>query len=303
MMEGESFESFESNIGASASRWPGAAVLCAAILGLQACAGLGGPPPPPLLLYEVPDPNPATYTFADTTRLEIRAPGYGVMEVATGRRGTAELQFGELGEGLRVDVRITTLDGTFRSGDRRTDAVNADDLAGPIGVSLSSMGRVVVVDTPAVTLALLEVAGVEGLVRPFFVNLPGRIVEPGARWTDTVTTREEGPEAVTRATSVIVSTLVADTVVGGRRLLRIETRTETAVEVTGESGGVDIEQQLSGTVMGTILWDAESRLLVARTETGSLAGSLVMPGTSPVALPVSATIWRSVQLRGAIADR
>lgn len=298
-------ESIESSIDASSNRWPGAAGLGAAILGLQACAGLGGPPPPPLLLYEVPDPNPAEYTFADTTRLEIRAPGYGVMEVATGRRGTAELQFGELGEGLglRVDVRITTLDGTFRSGDRETDAVDADDLAGPFGVNLSSTGRVVVVDTPAVTLALLEVAGVEGLVRPFFVNLPGRIVEPGARWTDTVTTREEGPEAVTRATSVIISTLVADTVIGERRLLRIETRTETAVEVTGESGGVDIEQQLSGTIMGTILWDAESRLLVARTETGSLAGSLVMPGTSPVALPVSATIRRSIQLRDAIADR
>lgn len=298
----------EPSHDASAHQRPRSAVLAAAalattVLGIQGCAGSGVPVTPPLLAYEEPEPNPAAYTFSDTTRFEIRAPGYGVMEVETGRRGTAELQFGDAANGLRVQVRFTTLDGRVRSGDRSTDAVDADDLAGAIGVDLSPAGRVVVVDTPAVTLTLLEVAGVEGLVRPFFVSLPVRAVEPGVRWTDTVVTREEGPETITRVMSVVVSTLIADTTVEGRRLLRIETRTETASEMTGVSGGVAIEQQLSGTIMGTVLWDTASRLLVARTEAGSLSGSLLMPGTSPVVLPVSATVRRSVELRDATRDR
>lgn len=273
------------------------AVLAAAAISLPACAGLGEPASPPLLAYEEPDPNPATYSFSDTTVLEIEAPGYGVMDARAGRAGIAELHFSEGADGLDVRVRFTDLDGRFRSGRRSSDAVSVDDVGGPVGVTVTSAGRIAVVDTPAVTMALLEVAGVEQLVRPFFVSLPNRIAQPGTRWTDTVVTREDAPGTVTRTTSVIVSTLTGDTVVGDRRLLRIETRTETAVEVTGVSGGVEVEQQLSGALLGTILWDPESRLLVARTEAGSLSGNLLMPGTSPVSLPVTAEVRRSVRLR------
>lgn len=275
-----------------------AAFVGVAAFSLAACAGLGESAPP-LLAYEEPDPNPTAYAFSDTTTFEIQAPGYGVMEARTGRAGTAQLHFSDLPEGLYVRVEFTDLDGRFRSGRRSTDPVSAADVGGPVGVSLTRSGRIAVVDTPAVTLALLEVAGVEGLVRPFFASLPDRVVEPGTRWADTVVTREEMAGTVTRATSVVVSTLTGDTVVGDRRVLRIETRTETAVEVTGVSGGVEVEQQLSGMIVGTVLWDPKSRLLVARREAGSLSGNLLMPGTSPSSLPVTATIRRSVRLRGA----
>lgn len=272
------------------------AIVAAAAFSLPACAGLGGPASPPLLAYEEPDPNPAAYVFSDTTTLRIDAPGYGVMEARTARAGAAELHFSDDAEGLRVQVRFTDLDGRFRSGRQSSDAVSVDDVGGPVGVALTSTGRIAVVDTPAVTLALLEVAGVETLVRPFFVSLPDRVVEPGARWADTVVTQEESAGSVTRSTSVVVSTLTGDTVVGDRRLLRIETRTETAVEMTGTSGGVEVEQQLSGALLGTVLWDPGSRLLVARTEAGSFSGNLVLPGSSPTALPVTAVVRRSVAL-------
>jgi hypothetical protein len=267
------------------------------VTGLAACAGMPTASPG-ALAYEEPDPNPVTYSFADTTTFEIQAQGYGVLEVETGRQGSAELHFhGDGGgENLRVRVRFQRLDATFRDATRQTDAVTEADLDGPVDVGLSPTGRLVVVDTPAVTAAFLEVAGVEALVRPFFITLPGRPVEAGARWTDTVVTEELGPETTTRATSVIVATLVGDTVVAGRRLLRIETRTETAVEVTGESGGVAIEQQLAGTMAGIVLWDPHDRLLVSRAESGTLSGYLLMPGASPASLPVSTAIRRSVAL-------
>lgn len=273
-----------------------AAVVGAVAFSLPACAGLGAPPPPPLLAYEEPDPNPAAYTFSDTTTFRIEAPGYGVMETRTGRAGTAELYFSDEPEGLHVRVHFTDLAGRLRSGRQSGDVVSVDDVGGPVVVALTSTGRVAVVDTPAVTLALLEVAGVEALVRPFFVSLPGTVVEPGIRWADTVVTQEESTNTITRSTSVVVSTLTGDTVVADRRLLRIETRTETAVEVTGLSGGVQVEQQLSGALLGTILWDPETRLLVARAEAGSLSGNLLLPGTSPASLPVTAVIRRSVAL-------
>lgn len=269
----------------------------AAALLLSACAGLGGPPPPTLLAYEEPDANTAAYVFSDTMTVRTEATGYGVLDLRTGRAGAAELHFQGAPDGLHVQVRFTDLDGRVRSGRRRSEAVSTDDIGGPVTVSITSAGRIAVVDTPAVTLALLDVATVDQLVRPFFVSLPNAVAEPGARWADTIVTREEAPRTVTRTTSVIVSTLTGDTVVDGRRLLRIVTRNETAVEVTGLSGGVEVEQQLSGALTGTVFWDPEARLLVARTEEGTLSGNLLMPGTSPASFPVTAEVRRTVRLR------
>ncbi len=269
----------------------------AVLLVLSGCAGAGDPAQPPALAYGEPDPNPATYTFSDTASFEIQAPGYGVMEVETAHTGTAELRFQEGAGGYDVQVRFPELDGSFRSAGQGEERITASDVGGPIGVDLSFRGVVAVVDTPAVTAAFEEVVGVEALVRPLFVRLPGYAVRAGARWVDTVVTREESGGTASTGTSVIVSTLLGDTLVNGRRLLRIGTHTETSLEVVGTSGGAEIEEQLSGTVEGRVLWDPEASLLFARTESGELSGTLVLPGTGAPAMPVSARVRRAVALR------
>ena len=208
----------------------------AVLLVLSGCAGAGDPAQPPALAYGEPDPNPATYTFSDTASFEIQAPGYGVMEVETAHTGTAELRFQEGAGGYDVQVRFPELDGSFRSAGQGEERITASDVGGPIGVDLSFRGVVAVVDTPAVTAAFEEVVGVEALVRPLFVRLPGYAVRAGARWVDTVVTREESGGTASTGTSVIVSTLLGDTLVNGRRLLRIGTHTETSLEVVGTSG-------------------------------------------------------------------
>ncbi len=273
------------------------AAVAAVLLALGGCAGAGDPAQPPGLAYGEPDPNPATYTFSDTASFEIQAPGYGVMEVETAHRGTAELRFQESAGGYDVDVRFPELEGSFRSAGQGEERVTAADIEGAVGVEVSFRGAVAVVDTPAVSEAFREVVGVEALVRPLFVRLPGHAVSAGARWVDTVVTREEAAGTASTGTSVIVSTLLGDTLVDGRRLLRIDTRTETALEVVGTSGGTEIEQQLSGTVEGRVLWDPEARLLYARSESGELTGTLVLPGTGVPGMPVSARVRRTVSLR------
>jgi hypothetical protein len=273
------------------------AAAAAVLLILAGCAAAGGPVQPPGLAYGEPDPNPVTYTFGDTASFEIQAPGYGVMEVETAHSGTAELRFLDGTEGYDVRVRFPELAGSFRSAGQGEERITAADIDGTVGVDLSPRGAVAVVDTPAVTAAFEEVLGVEALIRPLFVRLPGHAVSPGARWVDTVLTREESGGTTSTATSVVVSTLLGDTVVNGRRLLRIGTRTETSLGVVGSSGGAEIEQQLSGTVEGRVLWDPDARLLFARSESGQLSGTLVLTGTGSPAMPVSARVRRTVALR------
>ncbi|MFW5947758.1 MAG: hypothetical protein ACOCUW_04635, partial [Gemmatimonadota bacterium] len=270
------------------------AVTVVALL-LAACAGPPGPAPAGLG-YEVPDPNPATYSFSDSTAFSIES-GVGRMEVLTTSVGTAELEFRDEPPGYRVEVRFPRLDVAFET--PAQGAVRADeaDVDGPVVVRLGARGDLVVVDTPALGATLAEVTGPEGLVRPLFVQLPGRPVREGARWVDTVTTREESGGTVTRSTSVITSVLLGDTIVEGRRLLRIRTSASHDVEVTGVSGGVDVEQRLTGESWGRLPWDEASDVLFTRFEEGELTGTLTLPGTGAAPLPVTAWLRRDVSLR------
>lgn len=273
-----------------------AAVVCAALT-VTGCLRQPEGPGPGGLSYGEPDPNPATYTFSDSGSFAIEAPGYGVMEMETVREGTAELHFRPSGDGYHVRVRFPELRSAFRTPAQGTSSSDESDIDGPVGVDLSFLGAVMVVDTPTLSPALLEVTGAEGLVRPLFVRLPGRPVGPGARWTDTTRTVEERAGTLSRGTSITTSTVIGDTVVAGHRLLRIGTSAFTSVEIGGVSGGVEIEQRMSGTLHGVVLWDERASMLVERVESGELTGSLDMPGTGVAAMPLSATVRRRVSLR------
>lgn len=279
------------------SQLPILAALLTAGLSLAGCFLQPQGPGPAGLAYGDPDPNPATYTFSDSATFTVDAPGYGIMEMETTRDGTAELHFRPSQGGYHVRVRFPELRSAFRNPAQGTSLSDESEIDGPVGVELSFTGELAVVDTPGLSAELLEVTGAEGLVRPLFVRLPGRSVGPGASWIDTTRTLEERAGTVSRGMSVTTSTVLGDTVVSGQRLLRIGTTAFTSVEIDGVSGGVEIEQRMTGTLHGRVLWDEGSSLLVERVESGDLSGSLGLPGTGVAPMPISAVVKRSVRLR------
>lgn len=282
--------------------------LAAAVVAVSAagCAGGGGSevsvPAGPVgiptpLAYGVPEPNPATYAIGDTARFVIESGAMGTMRVLVAHSGTAELDFRPEGGGWRVAVRFASLAATFRNPGQGEANADQREIGGPIGLRLEPGGRIEVVDTPSLGPRLRRIAGSEALVRSLFVRLPARAVEPGDRWVDTVTTREDSDGTHSTARSIITSTLVGDTVMAGRRALFITTTAETRVEVTGTSGGVEIDQRMSGTIRGTVVWDDVRNVLVARRETGELDGTLDLPGMAVGGLPVRGSIRRVVNLQ------
>lgn len=272
-------------------------VLFAALAGaaLAACGGPSGPAPE-WLVYGQPDPNPATYTFADTAVFAVDSD-LGPMEVVTARAGTAELDFRGWPDDGRVVVRFPELSGSFRNPAQTPRAVDESDIGGAVTVRLTPAGRVEVVDTPALSDAILEIVGPTELVRHFFVHLPGRPLDGGRRWVDTVTTveRRGGVRSVTRR--VITSTLRGDTVTAGRRLIRIGTESASTVALTGVSGGVEVRQEVTGTILGTVLWDPAARVLVDRWAEGELTGTLELPGLDAAPMPVRLAVRRVATLR------
>ena len=261
-----------------------------------ACGGVRTPTPAGLS-YDRPDPDPATYTITDTAVFTIES-GLGPMQVTTARAGTAELDFHRWPDDARVVVRFPELRGSFENSTQGASRVDESDIGGTFVVRLDHDGRVAVTDTPSLSEALLDITGPEGLVRPLFVHLPGRSVELGDQWVDTVTIVEESGGTRSEVHSVVTSTLAGDTVVAGRRLLRIRTESDGRIEATGVSGGVEIEQRLEGTTVGTVLWDDAAHQLVERVETGELTGTLVLPDVPTDPMAVQAEIRRRVSLRG-----
>lgn len=265
----------------------------AAILLLVGCGGPASPSPEGIG-YDRPDPNPATYTFADTAELAIQTE-IGVMSALTGLSGRAELEFRGQDHAFQVLVRFPLLRGVFRAPGQDPAMVDESAVGGPFMAEVAATGLVGITDAPALAGALPDITGPESLVRGLFVHLPGRPVPVGGQWVDSVTITEEVGETRSVTRSVITSTLEGDTVVAGRRLLRIRTEAPTALELTGVSGGVQVEQRLSGTITGIVLWDDAAHLLYHRAEAGELTGTLTLPGVADP-MPSRVAVRHSVTL-------
>jgi hypothetical protein len=276
---------------------PARALLLSTAVLAGGCGGGPGGPSPGALAYGEPDTNPITLDFSDSTRFTVDAPGYGELAMSSGYSGTAELRFRRQDAGYDVQIRFLQLDGGTTTHAQGSTRVDETDVGGLVGVELSFTGDVVVVDSPAATAALAEVAGLDRLARSLFVSLPGRQVAVGATWVDTARTREEAAGTVWQGHRITTSTLLGDTVMADRRLLRIGVTTATEVEVDGKSGGVEVEQRLSGTLHGRILWDHRNNVLVELAEAGELTGTLEMLETGVAPMAVAAAVVRRVSLR------
>lgn len=274
-----------------------AAALC--FLALSACAGWPGPADLGAhpLRYEVPGENPATYTFTASAAFSIDAGPIGTMRIGSEQAGRAELAFRPDAAGVVSTIRVLEFSGRFENPDQGAVEADGTDIEGSWTVRVDDRGRVEVVEAPTLSGPASDITGPESLVRPFFALLPGRVAEPGATWVDTVSTSERAGGTTTRWRSVVRSTLAGDTVLDGRWVAVIRTESATTMEVEGSSGGVEVSQRLSGTMLGTILWDPAAALLVARTEAGDMEGTLELPGTGFAALPVSGTVRRTVSLQ------
>lgn len=249
------------------------------------------------LAYDLAEPRVARYGFADTTEFSIQAGPMGVMRVLSAESGLAEVAFRGAGEELEAVVRLVRYSGRFENPSHGAIETDEGGITGAWTVRLDRRGRLEVLDTPSLSDAARQIAGPESLVRPLFAHLPGSRAEAGAVWVDTVSLTEEGPESVTRARSIITSTLVGDTVVAGQPMALIGTESAMQVEVEGTSGGVRILQRMSGTIQGVVLWNPAASTLVERTESGALTGTLELPDMGFQGLPVEAVVRRWVGLR------
>lgn len=274
------------------------------LMGL-ALSGLGcalATPPAPTapqtatLSYDPVLSSPVAYSVTDSARFTVHAGAMGSMTVASAHAGTATVELSQAGDSLEARVHYFRFAGSLDTDPHGRQRVDQTSIDGAFRVRLDRRGRVEIVGTPALGDDLLDITSPEALVRPLFVHLPDRPVGTGERWVDTITSVEETPETRTVARTVLTSTLEGDTIVDGRAMLLLRTRAENRIEVEGRSGGTPVRQILSGTTLGTVVWDPLLNLLLERREDGHLTGTLEMPDTGVTGLPMTAAVRRTVSL-------
>jgi hypothetical protein len=253
------------------------------------------------LAYTVPSTEAgiALYEFTDSTVSDIQGGGIGNIRVTIGTRGLAEVKFEPQATDLKVTVTLKEFQGTFaNSAGGGTLNATLADITGPAILSLTPRGVVTMTQQPQISPTFRQVSGSEQTFRRFFLRLPGRVVQPGSSWTDTVTNAETSDGMTTRTRNIVRATYVRDTVVEGKTLKLITATSDRTLDVSGTSQGIEIRQKLTGTANGTILWDSERNLTVWRSEAANLSGTFDLPAMNLSNMPITATGRATVQLKG-----
>jgi hypothetical protein len=265
------------------------AVLVAALTGCTS-----GPPSPPALAYGESAVESATYVQADTTSVDVSFMGQR-MQLSQHGRAVYDVAFRTQNPAMDVVLTLRSLAATLNQPMGAPLRVDESSVDGVLEFTLDRRGDAVVVRRPSVAVEASQMVSGLGLAHTFFPALPGRPAVPGESWVDSLSfSGDEGPGTYSES-SVLRYTVVGDTLVGGRSLLRIDFEGSMSMTNDMEFSGMPIHQESELDVAGTVLWDVQGGLMVERTRTESGSGTVRVP-IAPLPLPITITSVQRTRL-------
>lgn len=241
------------------------------------CAGPESPFPPGMLAYGFPSPPNAAYEIADTVLVTVRTTGPDV-ETAGGFAQTLDLRFEGDPGGVRVRGIMEAIEGSLW--DPGTPSQQRPGRWNPAGTHHFVINRGGVSEVrsfPALSGQAALLFSLAGHAHDLFPRLPNAVLDPGGTWADTVRWHVDHPDVEVTYRSTFSYTLVGDTMVDGRTLVRIAADGDLdTVNVTGTPGDATY-RILKGHVTGLVLWDPERRLVAYAGYDRDLVGTLERP--------------------------
>lgn len=271
--------------------------------GLAACSGQPESPTPSAtpLAYSQPARTPIEYVSSDTARINIEVQPGMAMEQTMGQSSQVRLAFAPPTDpsGDELSVTATYVDFTAFAESSMTPRQDIDGsaLQGDFVLSVTPEGEVEQVSGPELPEVIEGLTmGGDNLFADFFLRLPNRVVRPGESWTDTISAVTEEEGARSENTTIVVSTFRGDTTVAGRTLWIIDATKTASVLVEGNMQGMNMRNELTGTVTEHALWDPNLRALYSSNAVGTMTGMLDIPDAGMSAIPISVTNHRRVRL-------
>lgn len=267
------------------------------LFGLAACSGPGGVSPSGGLMYRVPEPANAVYFTQSNSTVSIDAGAMGSFSMQGKSEATISMSFGQSQGGVQVTADIQKLSASLSQPMGGSQSVSEADLEGDLVFDLNRTGVGTVVSLPQMRGEAESLANPVNLVYGFFPRLPGRVVNPGDMWTDTIQYEVETSQGNQSNSTVVTYTLRGDTTVAGKRLLQIAYDGHADVQGSATQQGMEVYQSLSGGITGMVLWDAERGVMVSDEASQDLTGTVEVPAAGVPAMPMSMKATSSTRLR------
>ena len=242
--------------------------------------------------YDVPSPPTVTYQIADTNTMIMNMPPQGEIDMAQTSSATLALTFLADSDGLRVSGTVSDYSAGMSSSMMGDMGAGGNEVSGDLEFVIGPWGDVEMVSTPEVTGGPLPVATPFQFNAPdLFPRFPGRPLEPGDMWADTMTSSADLEEVAELSgagenTTIYTYTLVGDTVVAGLTLHKITVSGVGTMQVSGTEpeAGEEVSQDMTSTVEGFYLWDADRRLVVLADLVRTVDGMMSMGGMGAIAM-------------------
>lgn len=244
------------------------------------------------LAHGVPENPAATYRFADTLVTSMNTPT-GAMQIDITTSATLATAFSADPGGVRVTATLQGLSMTMANPMMGSQTLEPE-ATGDFVFVMDPQGTVDLLSTPEIEGPAGSTAAVTGMPYELFPHLPGTAAQSGDSWSNTVSRSQETPEATATTTTVYTYTLVGDTVVNGRTLVRIDIAADVETQGTVDMGGMSADQSITGTDTGFALWDMEAGQLHSMKIERAYTGSMNTPMGS-MAMEISGTSHRRLE--------
>jgi hypothetical protein len=268
------------------------------LFGLAACAGPGAVSPSGGLMYQVPESPSVVYLAEGSQDINVDVPGMGAMNMRGSSEATLAMSFAPGTDGVQVTVSFQKLTASQSDPIGGSLTASESDIVGDLVFTMDGMGRGTVVTVPEVKGSAEQLVSPGAYVHEFFPRLPGRAVNPGESWTDTIQYEIQTTVGEVSANSVLTYTLVGDTVVDGLTLLHVTYEGDVEVVGSGQTQGMEMIQALSGDAEGWFLWDPARGLMVVLEGRQDMEGTTEMPASGMAPFPMTVRGSGTARLQG-----
>jgi hypothetical protein len=242
----------------------------------------------------MPSAATAVYEMGDSMRVELDAGGQ-LLEMRVDLSATFGATFTRAAEGIEVSMDVSEFGAHLRQPMGGPVRVDGSGIEGPLVFSLDRRGAVTLISEPTLSSEAKQFFPALSTAHTFFPRLPGTPVAAGDTWTDTISySGAEGEGSVT-AVNAMTYTVVGDTMVDGRNLMKVTFVGEQEATGSGVTQGMDFRQELSGSVQGHVLWDMPAGAMVEHFTESDGRGSMEV-SAAPFPLGVRSVRTQMIRL-------
>lgn len=230
------------------------------------------------LRYQSPIPASITYVTIDSMWTTMTGMPTGDMATTARFRSVNELNFSPVDGGFDVTAVLNSLEGTTETpmGDMPMSASNVPPMT--IRITATGANAAEMTANAAASAAGKSPGDLLGSSKSAsgLLTLPGRELDAGETWSDTVKLSPEADGMKTDMLIVIHGTYEGDTVADGTTLNVLKIHTEMTMSMNGTVQGMTMTQQTSTTSDERVLWDSSRHYATSKDGVGEIRSETSM---------------------------